>query len=152
MAKKGISLIAYCGLYCGDCFIRIGKIANLAKKLSNELKKVEFEKHAKGLSKLIKEFKPLSHYEKFYKALCSLDSLQCEKTCKQGGGTTSCRIRECCISKGIDGCWICNEFEHCKKLAWLEPVNGDANLKNLRKIRKEGIRKFLTGKKCWSYK
>ena len=149
MAKKRISLISYCGLYCGDCFIRVRKIADLAKQLSNELKECKFEKHAKGLSRLIKEFKPLSHYEKFYKALCSLEGLRCEKSCKQRGGTTSCKVRECCINKGIDGCWLCDEFECCEKLAWLKPVNGDANLKNLRKIRKEGIQKFLKGKKYW---
>jgi len=150
MGKKEISSISYCGLYCGDCFIRVGKIAELAKKLSNELKVPKFEKYAMGLSKVIKEFKPLSHYKEFYKALCSLDGLRCEKICRQGGGTTSCKIRECCTDKGIDGCWLCNKFEYCKKLAWLEPVNGDANLKNLRKIKKEGIQEFLKGKKYWS--
>jgi hypothetical protein len=143
MTRKELSLISYCGLYCGDCFIRVGKIADSAKQLSNELKKYKFEKYATGLSKVMKEFKPLYNYEKFYKTLRSLDGLRCEKTCRQNGGTTSCRIRECCINKGIDGCWLCDKFEHCKKLAWLEPVSGDANLKNLRKIKKEGIQKFL---------
>jgi len=37
VVKKGISLISYCGLYCGDCFIRVRKIADLAKQLSGEL-------------------------------------------------------------------------------------------------------------------
>lgn len=152
MAKTKTLSISYCGLYCGNCFIRAGEIAELAKKLSNKLKESEFEKCAIGLSKIIKEFKPLSHYKDFYKALCSLDGLRCEKICKQGGGTTSCKIRECCINKEIDGCWLCDEFENCKKLAWLEPVNGDANLKNMRKIKKEGIQKFLQSKKHWSSK
>ena len=36
-------LIAYCGLYCGDCFGYKGKIAELAKDLRKELRQEKFE-------------------------------------------------------------------------------------------------------------
>ena len=136
-------LISYCGLYCGDCFIRKCEIADLAKELSEKLNQVHFEQYAEGLSNIISEFKPLSPYKKFFNALCSLDGLRCQKYCKQGGGSTSCKIRICCQKKNIEGCWQCEQFEDCEILAWLKPVNGDANIKNIRKIKTKGISKFI---------
>ena len=37
-------LIAYCGLYCGDCFAYQGKIADLARDLRKELRQSKFDK------------------------------------------------------------------------------------------------------------
>jgi hypothetical protein len=65
------------------------------------------------------------------------------------GGPPFCKIRKCCQKKGIEGCWKCEEFETCKKLDFLEPIHKDAHIKNLRKIKKQGIDKFLEGKKYW---
>jgi hypothetical protein len=47
----------------------------------------------------------------------------------------------------MDGCWQCDEFETCEKLAFLTPIHGDEHIKNLRKIRKSGVDKFLESKK-----
>ena len=149
MANQDESLVAYCGLYCGDCMIFKGEIADLAKELLDKFKESDFERVAHGLSELSSEFKALSHYQQCYETLCAMDVLRCHQICKQGGGSTSCKIRDCCIKKGIEGCWLCNEFEHCEILAWLRPVNGDANLKNLREIRKCGIQSFISGPKYW---
>ena len=129
-------LVAYCGLYCGDCNIRKGEIANLAKQLMDKLDEAHFEQEARGLAQMIDEMKALSYYEEFHDVLCALDKYRCSSVCKQGGGTQSCLIRKCCVQKRIEGCWLCPDFEQCDTLAWLKPVNGDANLKNLRKIRK----------------
>ena len=41
------------------------------------------------------------------------------------------------------GCWECEQFEDCDTLAWLKPVNGEVNINNIRKIRTEGIDKFI---------
>ena len=44
------NLIAYCGLYCGDCFSHQGKIADLARDLRKELRQSKFDKTAESLS------------------------------------------------------------------------------------------------------
>ena len=51
--------------------------------------------------------------------------------------------------KELDGCWECNEFETCKELKFLEPVHGDAHIKNLRNIERKGKKEFVKGKTLW---
>ena len=51
MSKEDKNLIAYCGLYCGDCPIYKGKIADLARDLRKELREARFDKTAEALSK-----------------------------------------------------------------------------------------------------
>ena len=45
-------LIAYCGLYCGDCFAYQGKIADLARDLRKELRQSKFDKTAESFANL----------------------------------------------------------------------------------------------------
>jgi len=45
-------LIAYCGLYCGDCFYHEGKVADLARDLRNELRLAKFDRTAESLSNI----------------------------------------------------------------------------------------------------
>ncbi|MFX0148347.1 MAG: hypothetical protein ACFE8E_11460 [Candidatus Hodarchaeota archaeon] len=42
-------LLAYCGLYCGDCGGFSGEISDAAIKLNQKLKKYKFERSAKYL-------------------------------------------------------------------------------------------------------
>jgi hypothetical protein len=58
-------------------------------------------------------------------------------------------MRNCCQRKGIQGCWECEEFETCQKLEFLRAVHGEAHLKNLRKIKKQGISGFVEGPRYW---
>lgn len=138
------NLIAYCGLYCGDCFNRKGEIADLARDLRKKLREAKFNRASQGLSKYFKEFK---NYEQCYEVLGAMVKLRCNRVCQDGGGSPFCKIRKCCQKKGINGCWECDEFETCVKLNFLEPVHEDAHIKNLRKIRKKGIDEFLRGPK-----
>ena len=137
-------LIAYCGLYCGDCFSHKGKVADLARDLRKELRQAKFERTVKGIP-----FKEFKHYKECYEVLGTMVRLRCKKTCTGGGGNPFCKIRKCCQKKGYEGCWECEKFETCKKLDSLKPIHKDAHLKNLRKIKKQGINKFLKGKKYW---
>ena len=41
--------VAYCGLYCGDCVIRKGKLASLSKQLIESMQTADFQKLACGL-------------------------------------------------------------------------------------------------------
>ena len=139
-------LIAYCGLYCGECINHKGEIADLARDLRKKLREAKFDRVSRGLSKYFKEF---NKYQECYEVLGAMVRLRCKNACRSGGGPPFCKIRKCCQKKRYEGCWECEEFETCKKLEFLEPIHGDAHIKNLRKIKKQGIDKFLEGKKYW---
>ncbi len=141
-------LIAYCGIYCGDCFIGQGKAADLSRDLRKELRKYHFDRMAKTFSE-VPFFAVFKDYPQCYDVLGALVKLRCKTTCRGGGGPPFCKIRKCCQKKGIDGCWECEEFETCKELDFLKASHGDANLKNLRKLKKAGVGSFLKGKKYW---
>jgi len=125
-------LIAYCGLYCGDCFSYQGKIADMSRDLRKELRKAKFDRIAEGIP-----FKEFKHYRECYEVLGAMVRLRCKRACKGGGGNPFCKIRICCEKKGIDGCWQCDEFNTCKKLDILSPIHGNEHLKNIRKIKKQ---------------
>ena len=144
--KENKNLIAYCGLYCGDCFIYQGKIADLARDLRKELRKSKFSRFAKLISKY---FKPYKNYDTTYEVLGMMVRLRCKRTCHNGGGPPLCKVRTCCLKKRIDGCWQCVEFEKCNKLYFLRAVHDDAHIKNLRALRRKGVKQFIRGKKYW---
>jgi hypothetical protein len=142
------NLIAYCGLYCGDCHGYNGKIPDLARDLRKELRQIHYDKFADFISNYSfgKDFK---NYDECYKVLGAMVKFRCRKGCQNGGGSPFCKIRKCIQKKGIDGCWKCTEFETCKKLIFLENVHGDAHIKNLKIIKKIGVKEFVKGKTLW---
>jgi len=144
--KDSINLIAYCGLYCGDCFIHKGKVADLARDLRKELRTSKFSRFARMISKY---FKPYKNYDTTYEVLGMMVRLRCKRPCRNGGGPPSCRVRNCCLKKTIDGCWQCDEFEKCTRLDFLRAVHDDGHIKNLRILKRKGIAQFLRGKKHW---
>jgi len=78
---------------------------------------------------------------------------RCKKGCQKGGGSPFCKIRKCAQKKTLEGCWDCNEFETCKELRFLEPIHGDAHIKNLRNLKKKGKNVFMKGKTlCYNTK
>ena len=95
MNKEDKNLIAYCGLYCGDCPIYKGKIADLARDLRKELREARFDKTAEALSKN-SFFKTFNNYPQCYEVLGAMVKLRCRKICKDGGGPPFCKIRKCC--------------------------------------------------------
>ena len=148
---KNEKLISYCGLYCGECPNYTGKIADLARDLRKELRSVRFEKTADVLSGL-SFFSMFKDYKQCYDVLGGMVKLRCKHACKDGGGNPFCKIRKCSMKKGIEGCWLCSEFETCEKLAELKANHGVAHIKNLRKIKKNGVDGFLIGEKYWFVK
>ena len=139
-------LVAYCGLYCGDCFNYKGEIADLSRDLRKKLRETRFDRHAPGLSKYFKVFQD---YDRAYEVLGAMVRLRCKRGCREGGGNPSCKIRLCCRQKGLVGCWECAEFETCARFDFLKPIHGDANAKNLRKLRKTGVESFLKGSRAY---
>jgi hypothetical protein len=141
-------LLAYCGLYCGDCHSFQGKIPDLARELRKELRAAKYDKFAALISQ--SPFGgPFARYSECYETLGLMMKFRCEKGCRKGGGPPFCEIRTCCQKKEIAGCWECDEFESCKKLEFLIPVHGEAHLKNLRLLKKKGINEILFGKRYW---
>ena len=148
MINKDGKLIAYCGLYCGGCHGYTGKIPDLARDLRKELRACRYDKFADflaetGFGKVFKD------YKKCYEVLGFMVKFRCRKGCKSGGGPPFCKMRNCCKKKGYEGCWECDDFETCKKLDFLVPVHGNAHIKNLRKLKKKGVKEFLKGKRHW---
>lgn len=142
MSEQDKDLIAYCGLYCGDCFNYKGEIADLARDLRKKLREEKFDRVSCGLAGFFKEFE---NYEQCYAVLGAMVKLRCKRTCRNGGGNPYCKPRICCQKKNIQGCWECDEFETCKKLDFLKPIHEDSHIKNMRKIKKLGADGFLQG-------
>jgi len=148
MGQNESHFIAYCGLYCKDCPLYRGKIADLARDLRKELRQSKFARIAQALS-CVSFFKAFEGYPQSYEVLGAMVKLRCTKNCRSGGGSPSCRIRQCCEKKGFEGCWNCEEFGNCEKLDFLKTGHGEAHLKNLRKLKNKGVQEFLEGKKYW---
>jgi len=144
MNNKEIELTAYCGLYCGDCIRYRSKAADLARDLLSELQNTGFGKYAEVKSSSVNKAEELKHYQECCKVLAAIVELQCNESCRVGGGcpTFSCTIVNCCQKKGFEGCWQCGEFENCKDFESLKPFHGDAPLQNLRKIKALGLDKW----------
>jgi hypothetical protein len=140
------TLIAYCGLYCGDCFFYKGEVADLARDLRKELRRLKLNQTYEEFSKFAKEFK---NFPYCYEVLGAMVKMRCKKACRGGGGFPFCKIRKCAKKRGFEGCWQCDEFETCKKLDFLKPTHKDAHIKNLRIIKKQGIDKFIESKRYW---
>ena len=140
--------IAYCGLYCGDCFGHKGTVADLARDLRKELRQGKFQKFAEFMAKY--PFgKVFENYAECYEVLGAMVKFRCKRTCRGGGGPPFCKMRKCAQKKDIAGCWECERFETCDKLDYLKPVHGDAHIKNLRKLKAKGTDQFVKGKREW---
>jgi hypothetical protein len=151
--KDDENLIAYCGLYCKDCHGYNGRIPDLARDLRKELRESKYDKFAAFISTYSfgKDYK---NYDECYKVLGAMVKFRCRKGCKNGGGPPFCNIRKCAQKKELDGCWECTDLETCKKLDFLRPVHGDAHIKNLHKIKKNGKEEFVRRENslCQQYK
>jgi len=143
---ESLDLVAYCGLYCGDCLMHKGEVADLARDLRKKLRESRFEQVADGLSGVFKDFQ---NYGQCYRVLGAMVRLRCRRACRAGGGPPTCKMRNCCRRKGVHGCWECEEFETCQKLEFLRPIHGEAHLENLRRIRKRGLPAFVAGPRHW---
>ena len=147
MTEKA-DLVAYCGLYCGDCHGHTGKVADLARDLRKELRQSRYDKFAAFLSHY-PFAQAFTHYAECYEVLCQMVKFRCRVGCRGGGGSPFCKIRKCCQKRGLNGCWECVEFKACGELDFLSPVHGDAHLRNLRAIKKKGVEEFVQGKRHW---
>jgi len=144
--KERKDLLAYCGLYCGDCAGYSGEIATTAKNLMKVLEKHKFNRTAKCLFS-----EELKDYTEFCEMLGFMTELKCPKICRQReDSSTSCKIRKCCRDRGFYACYECDDFESCEKLRSLEELHGDSCVKNLKAIKEVGLEAWIIkGKRLW---
>lgn len=148
MATEKKDFIAYCGLYCEECPGHKGIIADLSQDLRKELRKAKAGEIAESIAATT-PFKEFKYYQQCYDLLGFFVKSRCKRTCREGGGTPSCKIRTCCRKRELDGCWQCAEFTTCERLDILKPGHGDAHIQNLRKLKRKGTAEFIQGKKYW---
>lgn len=144
--KERKDLLAYCGLYCGDCAGYSGEIADTAKNLKNILKKYKFDRTAKCLFS-----EQLKDYDNFREMLEFITSLKCPTICRERADSeTSCKIKKCCRVRGFYACCECDDFEICEKLESLEELHGDSCVTNLKAIKEMGPEAWISrGKRHW---
>ena len=132
-----MSLVTYCGGYCGDCWIKNGKIREMAKTLQGTLKGWAVPERAKALA--CRE-PAASHYPEFEGILDWIQAQTCEG-CRASGsiclwGEATCFVRDCAREKQVQGCFECAEEKGCGKIAVLD--RGDptmpANRERMREI------------------
>ncbi|MFX0007312.1 MAG: DUF3795 domain-containing protein [Promethearchaeota archaeon] len=146
--KDSKKLLAYCGLYCGDCAGYLGEISDAAIKLENKLNQYKFEKTAKNLFT-----EKLKEYDKFHEMLQFITELKCEKICREKEDTEhSCKVRKCCRSKRYFACYECEIYENCETLRITnkQELYGDSYLKNFEGIKEMGLDNWMKkGKRYW---
>jgi hypothetical protein len=144
--KKEEELLAYCGLYCGDCAGYSGEIADAARNLKETAERYKFHQTAKYLFS-----KQLEGYDRFRTMIDFMSQLRCPKTCRQRIlGDVKCEIWKCCRDRGFFACHECGSFEKCDKLKTLSGLHGESHIKNLRAIREMGIENWVQkGKRLW---
>ena len=149
--KTAKNLVAYCGLYCGECFAHEGIIADMARDIRKELRQARFDITAKALSE-VSYFEVFKGYQTCYDVLGAMVKFRCKRGCRENGGNPGCKIRTCNRKKGLVGCWECAEYPNCTKLDALNATHGDAHRKNLNILKRKGVSGFLAGKKHWYIK
>jgi len=140
-------LLAYCGLYCGDCAGHSTEIAERASELVDALDRFRFDRTAATLFR-----DRLPDYAAFTRALGFIAGLRCPAPCRaRSDDSAACRIHTCCRSKGLSACHECGGFETCATLSSLrDDLHGDACLMNLRAIREMGLTAWLShGTRRW---
>ena len=133
-----LTLPAYCGLYCGDCAGRSGDIADAARSLLDVIERYKFERTARSLFST-----ELPDYEGFRTALEFVSGLRCVASCRER--EKPCAIAQCCIDRGFHGCYECDDFRACHRLATLEDLHGNSCVLNLESIRKMGPEAWVAG-------
>ncbi|NVM38334.1 MAG: DUF3795 domain-containing protein [Candidatus Lokiarchaeota archaeon] len=115
-------LDAYCGLYCGGCFIMNAYRQNRTDCLPDNW------------------INPIHDKEiKCYGCKSEIVFENCR----------GCRIRKCAQSKNIDFCNKCSEFpcEYIKRLVNLDLAHLNLTTENLKTIKETGVKKWLENQK-----
>jgi hypothetical protein len=135
-------LIGYCGFFCGDCLGYTGVVAEAAERLVGVLDRHQFGRTAECIFPT-----ELKDYSRVREALGFMAGLRCAGICRAGageGGASHCDVRKCCLTRGLEGCYECDDFETCDTLRGLsDGLHAEASLRNIRAIRSMGLDSWL---------
>lgn len=137
------NLTAYCGLCCADCIPSNAGFFSLIEKLEDMLEDLQFKKYAELKSETDGVF---NDYPKFVSVLKSMKGLRCSGPCRLGGGKKECAVRDCALSKGLEGCWECVSRPGCNMLARLRTIHPNLDY-HLDLIKELGAEKWFEKRK-----
>ena len=106
-------LACYCGLYCGNCAVKV-KVEPAAKDLYDEMK-------AAGFEDVIAYIPGGEGFWTFLKGMT--DNGMCV-SCRGGSGNPGCVIRICAKDKGVEMCAFCEDYPCGKFDAFLNVTVG----------------------------
>jgi hypothetical protein len=120
--SDGERYTAYCGLYCRDCIPANHPLFAVAQELDDALGACRFERYAEVRAE--RGEAELRDFPRFRTLLRALRSLECLAPCAAGGGCRAeCAVRDCVRTRGLRGCWACEERGVCPRLAPLKLVH-----------------------------
>jgi hypothetical protein len=126
---------AYCGLYCRDCIPSDEGLFKSLDELRESLDSVGFDEYARLKARTNPKF---NDYPVFRDVLEEIRKLKCVKYCRDGGCKPGCKVRECAIANGYEGCWECTAFKSCELLRPLKEFHPSLE-HNLETVRERGI-------------
>ena len=138
-------LIAYCGLFCGDCPRYGGRMSGLARELRKEIEGSGLRRAARTERARRGAYKS---FDNFWQMLGTIADFECPG-CRKAGCSVTCRIRPCCRKRRLTGCWECPDFVTCPEFRGLRAVHGRGIAHNLRVLSRNGPRAFLRGRRYW---
>lgn len=141
--KLNKDLTSYCGLCCADCIPSNDGFFSLIENFENMLEGLQFDEYAALKSESDGRFK---EYSGFLSVIKAMKSLKCPGPCRLGGGKKECAVRDCALSKGLEGCWGCGERPGCSLLARLRTIHPNLDY-HLDLIKKLGPEKWFEKRK-----
>jgi hypothetical protein len=97
--------ICYCGLYCGNCAVKVN-VEPASKTLYEEMKRAGFEE--------VMQFFPDG--DKFWSFLKGMAVEGVCISCKAGSGNPGCKVRICAKEKNVEMCALCERYP-CEHIA-----------------------------------
>lgn len=108
--------IGYCGIWCGSCVVGNGTLKELTRRYEDLLR-------AYGLDHWGPEG---FEFDRFTKDLQSIQGVSSCCGCRKGGGRGDCPLRQCALTKGLEGCHVCPDVETCEHKDDLEHMRSGA--------------------------
>jgi hypothetical protein len=148
MSKQHLKMIAYCGLFCGDCLRYKSKITDTARSLLLELEKRKFYDYAQVKAEFDEDFK---NYSLLIAMLGKIIKLECKQSCREGRGCVAfeCQILKCCVGSQYEGCWECKRLADCDKFDFLKPFHGETPKNNCIDLLNNGFENFILRKQVF---
>jgi hypothetical protein len=112
-------------------------------RLLEILREIQFDKYAQIKSQGNEVFR---QYPVFMRILSEMAALECAIPCREGGGSSTCKIKRCVLEKAYAGCWDCDARAKCGLLEPLYKVHPHLEY-HLGLIKKEGLQNWGVNRK-----